>query len=540
MYFRYITACLSAWLAGCGAAGGPAQDDAATPVDLSPVALQPAPSALPEGWHHGAFMEIFVRAYQDSDGDGIGDLKGLTQRLDYLKELGVKGLWLMPIQANADGDHGYAPTDFRRVAPEYGTLQDFDELLRQAHARGIGVITDYVLNHAAAEHPLFRRSAAEPQGPFRDWFVWQGEKPQGWDIWGQDPWYRSAEGAHYFGTFGPHMPDFNFRLEAVREYHRNNLRFWLNRGLDGFRLDAVPHLVENNAKDWNDQPESRALTADYVRLIKAYPQRYVTCEATAEPQVYGADAVCGGAFAFGYVHHFRDAARGKAESVAQLSSYYASAPRGMATFLSSHDLFAGRRVMDEMDGDEQAYRLAAAAYLLQPGTPFLYYGEEVGQRGLPGLVGDRQVRGPMSWAPDEATAGFTTGRPFRPVAPNVATHNVQTQQADPNSLLNFYKAMLALRNGHPSIARGSFEQGLAQGQAVSWQRQWPGERSVVAINFGNTSRVLPLAGLGNAARYAAAWPAGAPPLQANAQGQAQAALAPRSVRVWVLKAGAAP
>jgi alpha-amylase len=501
-------------------------------MDLSPVPLQAAPSALPEGWHHGAFMEIFVRGWKDSNGDGIGDLKGLTQTLDDLHELGIKGLWLMPIQPNADGDHGYAPTDFRGIAPEYGTLADFDELLKQAHARGIGVITDYVINHAAADFPLFKRAAQSPNDRFRSWFVWEPQKPLGWKIWDQDPWYATPTG-HYFGTFGPHMPDFNFRNREVLEYHRSNLRFWLNRGLDGFRLDAVPHLVENSARDWNDQPESRRLTAEFTQLIKAYPHRYVMCEATAEPQVYGADNLCGGAFAFGYVQHIREAALGKAASVPVLAEYFKTAPRGMATFLSSHDAWAGRRMMDEMRGDETAYRLAAATYLLQPGTPFIYYGEEVGMRGLPTLQGDPAVRGPMSWTPDAARAGFTTGQPYRAAAPNAATHNLQMQRADPASLFHHYKAMLALRNNLPSVARGSFEQARAQGQVLTWQRQWQQERSVVVINYGDAPQPLVLEGLGAGQAYRAAYPVAASGLQANAAGAAQVAVPARSVQVWV-------
>ncbi|OYU43501.1 MAG: alpha-amylase, partial [Burkholderiales bacterium PBB4] len=229
---------------------------AVAPVDISTVEPRPQPNGLAAGWQQGAFMEIFVRAYKDTNGDGIGDLKGVTQSLDYLKDLGIKGIWLMPITTNADGDHGYATTDFRDIDPAYGTLADFDELIAQAHQRGIGVVMDYVINHSAVSHPLFVSAQTGPASPFYDWFVWEQTAPTGWDIWGKNPWTQTPQGA-YFGTFGPHMPDFNFRNPAVLAYHQRSLRFWLNRGLDGYRLDAVPHLVENNAKDWNDQPESR-------------------------------------------------------------------------------------------------------------------------------------------------------------------------------------------------------------------------------------------------------------------------------------------
>ena len=523
-------------------------------VDTSPVAAVHRPSPLAEGWQHGAFIEIFVRAWKDSDGDGIGDLRGLTQTLPYLQELGVRGIWLMPITGNADGDHGYATTDFRNIAPEYGTLADFDDFIAQAHQRGIGVIIDYVINHSAAQHPMFVEALKGPGNPFRDWFVWSDTAPQGWDIWGKNPWYASAlqpwafkgdfkdlpapppeAREFYFGTFGPHMPDFNFRNPAVLDYHLSSLRFWLNRGLDGYRLDAVPHLVEGNAKDWNNQPESRALTKQLQDLITGYDKRTVVCEATAEPQVYGDPAVCGGAFAFGYVQHFAGAALGKPESVAELARYYRQARPTMATFVSNHDIFAGLRLWDQVGGDSARYKLAAAAYLLQPGTPYVYYGEEVGMAGVPGLPGDLPLRSPMSWTADASTGGFTSGKPFRPLAPNLATHNVQMQRADPNSIFNFYKAMLKLRNTLPSIARGTFEHSFADRLVLGWQRQWGSQTTLVLINYGRQPARAQVPGLPPRARMKAVWPAGAATLRSNAKGAAATMLPAQSVHVYTLQ-----
>lgn len=503
---------------------GPAEA-AAQAVDIRPVPALHRSSPLPEGWEHGAFMEIFVRAYQDSDGDGVGDLRGLTQRLDYLQSLGVRGLWLMPITPSADGDHGYATTDYRAIEPAYGNLADFDELIRQAHARGIGVVMDYVINHSAAQHPLFMAAVSQPQSPWRDWYVFSQAEPQGWDIWGKNPWYLSSArhwlsrlepkdlppappGSQdfYFGTFGPHMPDFNLRNPAVVAYHQDSLRFWLNRGLDGFRLDAVPHMVENSAEQWNDQPESRALTRQLQALVKSYDKRWTVCEATAEPRQWAAPEVCGSAFAFGYTQHFVKAALGgpeAAESVKALAEYWRNAPAGMSTMISNHDIFAGERLWDQVQGDETRYKLAAASYLLQPGTPFIYFGEEVGQAGAvgPGLLGDLPIRSPMSWTAEEHGAGFTTGQPFRPLAPNRLRQNAQTQAGDPRSILSFYKTLLALRNQHPSIARGSFEHSFAQGSVLGFQRAWGDERTLVLINYGSTdSTAVALPGLSPGAR----------------------------------------
>ncbi len=521
------------------------------------------PAALQDGWQHGVFMEIFVRAWRDSDGDGIGDLQGLTQSLDYLQELGIRGIWLMPVTRNADGDHGYATTDFRDIAPEYGTLADFDELLRQAHRRGIGVIMDYVINHSAASHPMFVEALKGPDNPFRDWYLFSEQAPPGWEIWGKYPWYhvaarpwpwqwqwqwqgevkdlpRAAPEARdfYFGTFGPHMPDFNFNHPAVLAYHQDSLRFWLNRGLDGFRLDAVPHLVENSAKDWNDQPQSRALTRQLQDLIKGYAHRYVVCEATAEPQQYGDAAVCGGAFAFGHVHHYVEAARGKVESVEKVAAYYRQASPAMATFVSNHDIFAGRRLWDQLGGDQRRYRLAAAGYLLQPGTPFVYYGEEIGQAGVPGLPADQPLRGPMSWTADPRTAGFTSGTPFRPPSPNAARHNVAAQRRDPDSLLNFYKALIGLRNTMPSLARGSYEGSFAQGLVAGWQRKGAQEHTVVLVNYATAAAPARIEGLPAGARLLSAYPAGgAQAARADARGVATLWLAPQQLRVLRVKSG---
>jgi glycosidase len=532
----------------------------AAPVDISPVPPRIAAPHLPEHWDRGVFMEIFVRAYQDSDGDGIGDLRGLISRLDYLQDLGIRGIWLMPVTRSADRDHGYATTDFRDIEPDYGTLADFDELLRQAHARGIGIIVDYVVNHASYQHPAFQQALKDPSGPWRDWFIWLPEQPAGWDIWGKVPWYHVGSrpwewkgeardlppppaGARdfYFGTFGAHMPDFNLRRPEVVDFHLDSLRFWLNRGLDGFRLDAVPHLIENNAKDWNDQPESRRLTRRLQDLIRAYPRRAVVCEATASPQDWGDPEVCGGAFAFGYVHHFVEAARGKAESVAQLAEYYRRARPTMATFVSNHDRFAGDRLWDQLGGDEARYRLAAAGYLLQPGTPYIYYGEEVGQAGLPGMSGDAPLRAPMSWTADPATAGFTTGRPFRPVAPNVRTHNAAAQQADPQGIRAFYKAMIGLRNARPSIARGSFEHSFADGLVLGFQRALDDERTLVLINYGTTAATVRMPGLapGRAARSLYPQEAALQTLTGTGD-SAELRLPPQSVRVLDVGAGLRP
>jgi glycosidase len=318
-------------------------------------------------------------------------------------------------------------------------------------------------------------------------------------------------------------------------YHEDSLRFWLNRGLDGFRLDAVPHLIENDNKNWNDQPESRALTKRLVDLVHRRPGRYVVCEATAKPDDWGDPAVCGGAFAFGYVHHFVDAARGKADSVKRLAEHFRTVSPRMATFVSNHDHFAGQRLMDQLDGDEAKVKLAAAGYLLQPGTPFVYYGEEVGMRGAKGSDPDHPLRSPMSWLPDVRDGGFTRGTPFRAIAPNVATHNARTQAADPNSIFSFYKAMIGLRNAHPSIARGSFEHSFADGLLLGFQRRFEGDHTLVLINYGATPASANVKALPTGARLVSAYPATSASARADAAGAAHIELPAQSVRVFRIR-----
>ncbi|OYT91834.1 MAG: alpha-amylase [Burkholderiales bacterium PBB3] len=511
-------------------------------IDISPVEARAVPSALPAGWQYGAFMEIFVRAYKDSNGDGVGDLKGVTQSLDYLKDLGIKGIWLMPITTNADGDHGYATTDFRNIDPAYGTLADFDELIAQAHQRGIGVIMDYVINHSAAGHPMFVSAKTGPASPFYDWFVWEKTAPTGWDIWGKNPWTQTEQGA-YFGTFGPHMPDFNFKNPAVLAYHQSSLRFWLNRGLDGYRLDAVPHLVETNAKDWNDQPESRKITSDLRALITGYPQRYVVCEATANPQIYAAPDLCGGAFAFGLEKHLAQAAQGDKKSIQAVADYFKTAPQSMATFASNHDIFAGRRLWDQVHGNAAQYKLAAAAYLLLPGTPFIYYGEEIGMAGLKetkDVDGDLPIRAPMSWTADTQGAGFTTGTPFRAIAPNVKQQNAAAEVASPASIHAFYKRMLKLRNAYPSLASGSYVAPFVQRQVLGYQRSLGAETSLVLINYAKQSARVRVPSLPAHALLNNTDGRRIAPVRANTQGQARITLPAQSVQVFTVSLPSKP
>jgi glycosidase len=536
----HLAAALAGLLvAACGGGGGadagagtPGPDNGVTlPVDVSAVAAADPGSALPASWRQGAFMQVFVRSYKDSDGDGFGDLRGLTAQLDYLRDLGITGLWLMPVTQSQDRDHGYAVADHRAIEAHYGSLADFDELLRQAHARGIGVIVDYVFNHSAAQNPLFQNARSAASNPYRDWYVWAGLKPGGWSIYGGDPW-RGSPGNYYFAPFWDQMPDWNLLNPRVVAYHHDNLRFWLNRGVDGFRFDAVGNLVENGAGAWENQPQNYNLLREVRNLVGGYAQRFLVCEGPSDP--FGYAVACGSAFAFNNTRNLFAAARGDAQAVRAVADFHLGAPPGLATMLANHDSFAGDRVFNQFGGNLAQYRLAAATYLLQPGVPFVYYGEEIGMaRGSAG--GDPGLRTPMSWTASTATAGFTTGTPYRSLAANVATHNVAAQQADAGSLLNFYRALLTLRKGRPSIAGGSYDNVSAAGTLLAFERRAGNERSLVVINYGSAPASAELAGLGPGTVAQGLHPAGSGGFTADAAGRFTLPLAAQSVRVFDLR-----
>ena len=476
-------------------------------------------------------MQIFVRSYYDSDGDGIGDLRGVTAKLDYLKDLGVSGIWLMPITASQDHDHGYAVADYRNIESRYGSLTHLDELLSQAHARGIGVIMDYVINHSAAQNPLFVNSRLDSRNPYRNWYVWQVMKPGGWNIYGNDPWYGSI-GNYYFAAFSEQMPDWNLLDPEVVAYHHHNLRYWLNRGLDGFRFDAVGHLVENGSSQWNNQPQNDPLMRDVKTLLDSYSNRWMVCESPEAPARF--TAACGSAFAFGHHANVVRAARGEASAVQAVASYFMTASPNVSNLLANHDSFAGQRLYDQFGGNLAMYRLAAATLILQPGTPFLYYGEEIGMAGGATLSGDPKLRIPMSWTASSANAGFSTGIPYRSLSANAGSFNVQSQSADPNSLHAFYRAMIGLRSALPAIAQGAYENPVVAGSAWGFQRRLGTQRSLVLINYGTSPETLPLAGLPAGATLTAAWPAGAGGLSVDSSGMLAATLDAQSVRVYTV------
>ena len=465
--------------------------DKSSALDLSTVVVNDIDSGLAANWANTAtFLEVYVRGYQDSDGDGIGDLQGLISRLDYLQQLGITGLWLMPITESADNDHGYAVEDYRAIESDYGSMSDFETLIGEAHARGIAVIIDYVMNHAASTNPLFLDASTIASNDKRDWFVWEDVKPQGWNTFTGDPWRNNGNG-WYYGIFTALMPDFNLRNPDVVEFHKDNLRFWLNKGVDGFRFDAVGVLFENGAADWVDQVENHVLLSELQTLISSYSKRFLVCESPSDPVVYANISSCGRAFAFQVPGAILNSARGNVVDASFVNQLNLANSDSMPLFLSNHDSFAGARTWNQLNGNEEQMKLAAASYLLSARTPFVYYGEEVGMANAATLSGDHALRTPMSWTSDPNNAGFSTVPPFRELSANSTTNNVELETGDGSSLLNYYDEIITLRNNYPAIGAGALNvQSQGGDPLLLLTRSTANECVVTIVNYGNQDQAF--------------------------------------------------
>jgi len=450
-------------------------------------------SELPAGWYQdGVIMLVYVRAYQDSNGDGNGDLNGLIQRLDYVRSLGIKGIWLTPITESADHDHGYAVKDYRKIESHYGSMEDFDRLLREAHKRGIGIIIDYVLNHSAKTHPLFIASM-DSKSYYRNYYIWRNEKPGGWRVFGKDPWHPGQTGWYYYGAFGPSMPDFNLMNREVVGFHKDNIRFWLNKGVDGIRFDAVGVLVENGPEQWINQPEGQRLMGEMREVVNQYQNRYVVCEAASAPKLYADTTSCGSSFAFGLQGQIVDSIE-KGIVRPGLVKYLKEMPMSrLATFLALHDIHSGKRLISVFSGDERKSRIAAATLFAFPGIPIHYYGEEIGM-SLPESAPypDAAERGPMSWTDNRQNAGFsTTNNIFRSLAVNSATHNAAVEEHDPNSLLNYWRSLIQLRNKEIALSRGEFIEVFCENDSIFvFIRKYVNEVVLVVLNYGRKEEML--------------------------------------------------
>ncbi len=472
----------------------------------------PAPAAEPVAqwdheWARGAvFYEVFVRSFQDSNGDGIGDLQGLISRLDALNDgnpatdtyLGVDALWLMPV-FSSPSYHGYDTVDYETIEPDYGTTEDFQRLLDEAHRRGIRVIVDLVMNHTSSEHPWFVESAASPRSPYRDCYLWRADDPGWTPPWGgtSHTWHEK-NGAYYYGVFWGGMPDLNFSTSAVREEMKRLAALWLRRGVDGFRLDATRHLFANGPGELqNDQPETHVFLKEFAGHVRGVaPGSVLVGENWTETPIiaryYGStDRVKGGdelpmSFDFPLASAILEGVKsGEASGIAaKLDEIAELYPPGVidAPFLTNHDMF---RVATQLDGDKVKLRSAAAVLLTLPGTPFLYYGEEVGLQNGGTDRKDELKRTPMPWD-GSGGGGFTTGKPWFDFAPGKETANVADEAKDPASLLSWYRRLIRARKGSEALRTGSLTLLTPVNKSAPmlvFVRESAGERVLVAHNL---------------------------------------------------------
>jgi maltose alpha-D-glucosyltransferase/alpha-amylase len=483
-------------------------------------------------WYQNAvFYEVNVRAFYDSNGDGHGDLAGLAQKLDYLKELGIDCLWLLPIYSSPLKDDGYDISDYRRVAPLFGTLDDLKALLDAVHARGMRLIMDLVLNHTSDQHPWFQAARAERNSPYRDYYVWSDSdqkykeariifldtEKSNWT------WDEQA-GQYYWHRFYASQPDLNYDNPAVQQEMLDIMKAWLDLGIDGFRADAVPYLFEREDTNCENLPE----THQYIKKLRSfmdvhYPGRILLCEANQWPEdvrpYFGDSDEFHMGFHFPLMPRIFMALRQEDFSpIRWIVERTPAIPEECqwCTFLRNHDeltlemvtegerqwmwweyapqprmrlnLGIRRRLAPLLDNDRKRIELANSLLFTLPGSPIIYYGDEIGMGDNIDLFDRNGVRTPMQWD-DSPNAGFSTApadRLYEPVIQsepyNPQQVNVAAQRRDPDSLWNSVHRMIALRKQHPAFSRGSFQWVEAGSQAIAAYERRSGEDRLLIVN----------------------------------------------------------
>jgi maltose alpha-D-glucosyltransferase/alpha-amylase len=492
-------------------------------------------SVDPHWYKRAVFYEVLIRGFADSNGDGTGDIKGLISKLDYLQWLGIDCIWLLPIYASPLRDGGYDISDYYSVLPEFGDLGDFVELVDEAHKRGMRVIADLVMNHTSDQHPWFQASRSDPTGPYGDYYVWSDTDTRYKEAriifvdteksnWTFDP----VRGQYYWHRFFGHQPDLNFENPEVQDAMLAALRFWLDLGIDGFRLDAVPYLFEDEGTNCENRPR----THEYLRRIRKeidelYPDRVLLAEANQWPadvvEYFGNDDECHMAFHFPLMPRIYMSVRRETRyPISEVLSQTPPIPDGCqwGIFLRNHDELTLEMVTDEerdymyseyagdprmkanigirrrlaplLDNSRDQMELFTALLLSLPGSPVLYYGDEIGM-GDNIWLGDRDgVRTPMQWTPDR-NAGFSTCDPGRLYLPVIMDPiygyqglNVEAQMRTSTSLLHWTRRMIEIRKRHPTFGNGTFtELGASNPSVLAFVREF-GDDRVLCVN--NLSR----------------------------------------------------
>jgi len=447
-------------------------------------------------WDDAVCYEVFVRSFADSNGDGIGDLNGLTSRLDYLndgnpatsRDLGVTCIWLMPI-FTATSYHGYDVEDYYDIESDYGTSADFTIFLSAAHERGIRVVLDLVLNHTSVKNPWFQSALSDPASPYRDWYIFSEDDPGYPGPWGEDVWHESSVADEfYYGIFWEGMPDLNYRNPEVTAEAEKISRFWLDQGVDGFRLDAIKHLIEDGSTQENTDATHEWLRGYRQFLDREYP------EALTIGEIFNAGATALEPYFPDQLHTYfqfdiasqmliapqQGVASGITYVVNEAHEKQPGQPWGI--FLTNHDQ---NRPMTLLEGNVAEAKLAAAALLTLPGIPFIYYGEEI---GMTGSKPDERIRTPMQWWVGGGH-GFSSVTPWQPFQSDADFVNVFSQEGDPDSLLNYYRALVQLHSDHPALGHGEFlEIDTNASSVLAFIRATDEETILVIINFGGESR----------------------------------------------------
>ncbi|MFL5607311.1 MAG: alpha-amylase family glycosyl hydrolase, partial [Gemmatimonadaceae bacterium] len=522
---------------------------------LSVTAVLPAASQEPaaavtrprksaaDWWKSAVYYELYPRSFQDTNGDGIGDLNGITAKLDYLADLGVDAIWITPFFPSPQVDFGYDVSNYEGVDPQFGTLADFDRLLAEAHKRSMKVIADFVINHTSDQHPYFIESRSSRTNPKRDWYIWRDPKPGGgppnnWSsIFGPTAWTLDQKtGQYYYHVFYQQQPDLNWRNPAVQRAMFNSVRFWLRRGVDGFRVDAIDLLMED--PKLTDNPVTNRLREgsrtereqimrfndfrpenfDMFRRLRGVAEEFgpdrVLIGETYPPKVDDLRAYYGrndDAFQLPFNFFILKADKLDASTFRQIVGETERVVRGRPTtyVLSNHDnVRAFDKFGDGRHNDEIAKQLALMLLTLR-GAPFIYYGEEIGMKTTvparlqdvrdpvgkvywPKNKGRDGERTPMQWTGGR-NAGFSSAaRPWLPIPPTASTRNVEMESRDPRSVLSFYRRAIALRRASPALRDGSYTAIGNDPNVFAYRRRVAGQTMIVALNMSNAPRALDL------------------------------------------------
>jgi alpha-glucosidase len=504
-------------------------------------------------WQRGVVYQVYPRSFADSNDDGIGDLPGLIDKLDYLNDgtersLGVDAIWLSPIHPSPGFDVGYDVADYDAIDPIFGTLDDFARLVTEAHGRGIRIMLDLVMNHTSSAHKWFEESRRDPSGRYGDWYLWRDgvpdrfgriAKPNNWtSFFGGSAWtWDEVRQQFYMHTFLPEQPDLNWRNPAVREAMLTMVRGWLERGVDGFRLDVFNAFFKEEALLSNprryrgrrpydrqvhlydkDRPELAEFLTEFRALVDSFPERMTVGELFSGDPALAPKLTAPRHLVFDF-ELIRQ--RWEAEAFAQASEKHEERFRGDAwptIVLSNHDQSrTASRLAPSADAttSDQVARAAAVLELTLRGTPFIYYGEEIGARDVPvpwdeiidppakrgGRLVRRlapwwnrdQARSPIPWGGGGPNGGFSKGRPWLRMAPDIDTRNVAVQDRDPSSVLSTYRTLIWLRRRHRALQVGTYRRLRGtSGDVYAYERATADESIVVAVNFGDKPTPLRL------------------------------------------------